>query len=143
MDNIFRLFVVSPIFTSSQATRSEIISFNNGICELPHELPQDLRLRNWGYYEIVGKCLNFKEWLPGAQSSCQNKTFVSINKKVLKKKQLNFSRVVLFHIETKVSLRYFITACVWKTFFDSNSSSTPPTLFPFRMFLNLGLLTLF
>ena len=131
------------IFPSPQLKQSEIIGFNYGIYELPHELPSDLRLRNLGNYEILRKCLNIIEWLPGVQSSCQNKNFVSTNKKVLKKKQLNFSRGVLFHIETKVSRRYFVTACLWKTFFDSNSSWTSPTWFSARLFLTLRLLTLF
>ena len=34
------------IFRSPQVKRWEIISFKHGVYELPHELPNDVRLRN-------------------------------------------------------------------------------------------------
>ena len=46
------------IFLSSQVTRCVIITYKNGIYEVPHELPNDLRLRILGNYKILGKCLN-------------------------------------------------------------------------------------
>ena len=36
--------------------------------------------------------------------------------------QLKFSRSVLFHMKTRVSLKYFKTDCLWKYVFDSNLS---------------------
>ena len=49
------------IFLSKQVKRRAIITYKYGIYELPHELPNDLRLRILGKQEISGKCLNFKE----------------------------------------------------------------------------------
>ena len=37
------------------------ISNKHDICELPLKLPNDLRLRIWGNYEISRKSQNFKE----------------------------------------------------------------------------------
>ena len=47
-DNILRLFDTLPIFFSPPVKRSVIISNKHGIYELPHELPNDLRLRILG-----------------------------------------------------------------------------------------------
>ena len=40
------------IFNSPQVKRWEIISFKHGIYEMPHELPNDLRLRKLKNEEI-------------------------------------------------------------------------------------------
>ena len=72
------------ILPSPQVKRWEIISFKHGTNDLPHELMNDLRLRNLGNLETLGKCLNFIERQPGAQPRCQNKNFVSTIKKVPK-----------------------------------------------------------
>ena len=40
--------MIHQIFLSSQVKESEIIGFNYGIYELPHEVPSDLRLTNLG-----------------------------------------------------------------------------------------------
>ena len=50
--NILRLFDVLPNFPFLQVNRCAIITYKNVIYELPHELPNDLRLK------ISGKCLN-------------------------------------------------------------------------------------
>ena len=49
------------IFLSPQAKRWAIITDKHGIYELPHELPNDLRLRILGNSEISGMCLKSKE----------------------------------------------------------------------------------
>ena len=51
------------IFLSPQVKPWAIITYKHGIYELPHELPNDLRLL-WilGKQEISGKCLNPIEW---------------------------------------------------------------------------------
>ena len=46
--NILRLFYVLPNFLSPQVKRWVIITYKHGIYELPHELPNDLRLRILG-----------------------------------------------------------------------------------------------
>ena len=43
--NILRLFDLLPNFLSPQVERIEIINHKHGICELPQELPNDLRLQ--------------------------------------------------------------------------------------------------
>ena len=43
------------IFLSPQVKRCTIITYKHGIYELPHELPNDLRLRVLGNKEISGK----------------------------------------------------------------------------------------
>ena len=47
------------IFLSPEVKRLAIITYKHGIYELPHELPNDLRLGILGNEEILGKCLNF------------------------------------------------------------------------------------
>ena len=46
------------IFLSPHVERCAITTYKH---ELPHELPNDLRLRILGNEEISGKCLNFTE----------------------------------------------------------------------------------
>ena len=45
--NILRLSDVYRIFLSPQVKRCEIITYKHGIYELPHELPNDLRLKKY------------------------------------------------------------------------------------------------
>ena len=49
------------IFLLPQVKRCAIITYKHGIYELPHELPNNLRLRILGNLEILGKHLNFIE----------------------------------------------------------------------------------
>ena len=49
------------IFLSLQVKRSMIISKKQGVYELPHELPKDLRLRILGNKEISGESPNLLE----------------------------------------------------------------------------------
>ena len=46
--NSLRLFDVSENFHSPEVKRWAIITYKHGIYELPHELPNDLRLRILG-----------------------------------------------------------------------------------------------
>ena len=55
--NDFLIFY--QIFLSLQVKQSMIISNAQNICELPHELPNDLRLRRLGNQELSGKSQNF------------------------------------------------------------------------------------
>ena len=61
------------IFFSPQAKRCAIVTYKHGIYELPHELPNDLRL--------------------SAQSSCQNESFVNTSRKLLKNRNETFPAV--------------------------------------------------
>ena len=57
--NILRLF---DVFLLPPVKRCAIITYKEGIYELPQELPNDLRLKILENYEISGKCLNSIEW---------------------------------------------------------------------------------
>ena len=67
------------IFLSPKVKRCAIIIYKHGICELPHEFPSDLRLLG-----ILGRCPNFIESWPSAQSSFQYQNFVNTIKNVAK-----------------------------------------------------------
>ena len=59
---VLRLFLMFyKIFLSPQMEIWAITTYKHGIYESSHELPNDLRLRILGNYEISGKCLNFRE----------------------------------------------------------------------------------
>ena len=62
IDDILRLFDVLPSIFSREVKRWAIVTYEHGIYELPDELPNNLRLRIFGKWEISGKCLNFIEW---------------------------------------------------------------------------------
>ena len=49
------------ISLSPQVKQWPIITYKYGIYKLPQELPNDVRLRILGNWEISGKCLNFIE----------------------------------------------------------------------------------
>ena len=87
------------ILISPQVNRGEIITYKNGIYELPHKLPNDLRLRNYGNLEILGKFLNLIEWPPSAQPQCQNKNFVISSQKVTKNSDQTYPVVRSFSLK--------------------------------------------
>ena len=55
--NILRLFDLLPNFRSPQVKRCAIITYRHGINAIPHKLPNALRLRILGNYDILRKCL--------------------------------------------------------------------------------------
>ena len=59
--NTLRLFDVLPNFPFTTSETMQIIAYKHGIYELPHEFPNNLRLRILGNMEMLGKCLNFIE----------------------------------------------------------------------------------
>ena len=74
------------ICLSPQVKRWAMMTYKDGIDELPHELRNDLSLRILGNSEVSGKCLNLIELLRSAQSPCWNESFVNTSKKLLKNK---------------------------------------------------------
>ena len=90
------------IIFSPQVKRSKIINNKYGIYELPHQLPNDLKLRILGNQEISSKSQNVLELKLCAQSSSQNDNFPS------EKQKLNFSISALFHMKTRVCPKYFV-----------------------------------
>ena len=129
------ILINEQIFFLLQVKRSVIVSNKHGIYELPHECPNDLKLRK------SGKSSKFI-WL-SAQSSSQNENFVSISKKLLKKKKLNFSGSALFHIKTRVCLKFFVNDCLCKQLFASSLPQTPSNLICLTIFVTLRPLTQF
>ena len=63
--------------------------------------------------------------------------------KTLGKEKLNFSRCALSATKTGVSLRYFVSYCLWKLFFDSNSPQTPSNLISVTFLVTLRPFTWF
>ena len=49
-------------FLSPQEKRCAIITYKNDIYKLPHEFPNDLKLRILGNWRISQKCLRLIEW---------------------------------------------------------------------------------
>ena len=62
MEIILRDFLIFYlIFLSPQVKRSAIISNTQDVYELPHEFPNDLRIRILGNKEKSGECPNLLE----------------------------------------------------------------------------------
>ena len=72
------------IFFSPQVKRIVIISNKHGIYKLPHELPNDLRVRILGNQEKLRRSQIFIELWPSVQSSSQNENFVNTSEKMFK-----------------------------------------------------------
>ena len=84
------------IFLSLQVKWSEIINNKHGIYKLPHELPNDLRLRILGISETSRKSQIFLELKLSAQSSSLNDNVVNTSKKLLKNRNWVFPVVRYF-----------------------------------------------
>ena len=78
----FSLCVVTV--TDEHIIISVIINNKHGIYELPHKLPNGLRLRILENQKILGQSENFIELQPSAHSSSQNEKFFNNSKKLLK-----------------------------------------------------------
>ena len=48
-----------------------------------------------------------------------------IQAKSLEKQKLNFSRIALFHMKTRVSLKHFVNDYLWKPFSNSTRPFRP------------------
>ena len=59
--NVLRLSISYQIFLSRQVKLWAIITYKHGIYKLPHELPNDLRLRILGNWKKLENCLDFIE----------------------------------------------------------------------------------
>ena len=102
------------IFVLPQGKRIVIISNKHGIYELPHELPNDLRLRKLGNIKKISKLYRTIAWRSVLLPKLK---FCQYQQKILEKQKLNFSHRVLFHRKTTVCLRYFGQDCSsYKTF---------------------------
>ena len=59
------------------------------------------------------------------------------------KQKLNFSCCALFHMKTRVSLKYFVSYCLWKRLVDSSSLQTPSNLIALTFLVTTRPFTLF
>ena len=53
------------------------------------------------------------------------------------KEKSNFSRSALFHMEARVSPKYFLNCCLWKYAFASNLPQSPSNLISLTVLVNL------
>ena len=74
---------------------------------MPHELPNDLRLETREVQNNVKTLCNYNL----VTSLPPKKKILLILAKDSLKIELNFSRSVLFHMETRVFLKYFVRGC--------------------------------
>ena len=81
------------IFLSPQVKRCTIITYKHSLYDLPHELTNNLRLRNLGNEEILQKCLNFTQWKASAQFPRKIQNFVNTSKKLPKNSNQTFPAV--------------------------------------------------
>ena len=80
---------------------------------MPDEFPNNLRLKE--HTKVVRKCQKNPKisWNYSLVPSVPPRMnfFINISKKLVKKKKLNFACSALFHIKTKVCLKYFVNGC--------------------------------
>ena len=62
---------------------------------------------------------------------------VSVLAKIPQKTEIELCRSSLFHMKTRVCLKYFVNHCLWKQFLDSNSRHTTSSLICLTSFVNL------
>ena len=96
-------------FLSPQAKRCTIVTYNHGIYELPHQLPNDLTLRKLGNIREVPKPHRIIAQRPDPLTN-----FVNASKKTLENRKLNLSHRALLHMKLKLTLKCFMTGCSTK-----------------------------
>ena len=112
------------VWFSEKVKRCAIITHKHSICEGPHGLHNGLRLRILGNQKRSGVCLSLKNDRLVPSLPANMKILVGTSKKV---------SPAVFHMKTKVSLKYFLNVCLWKLFAASLLPQIP---------LNLILLTI-
>ena len=121
------ILMFDQIFLSPHMKRSMIISNKHGMSKLPHELPNDSK------YSIL-KIMKYQENLKSSQnyslvlSLLPTKKFCRYQQKSPQKQKLNLFRITLFHMKTKVYLKYFVNDSLGKQCFTPNFSHTPLNL---------------
>ena len=89
------------IFLSPQMKRSVIVINIHGIYELPHELPNNLRniTKISKLHRMIAQCpIPLPKW-----------KFCQYQQKTLKKQKLNLSLSALFHMKTRICIKYLST----------------------------------
>ena len=141
----------AQIFLSPQVKRNVIIS-KNVVHGILNELALEI-LRNQEIYprqfhrwagqgahtrnkKISRKSQKFIELWPSTQSPPQKMKILSILTKTPEKWKLNFFRSALFHMKTRICLKYFVYDCLWKQFFCY--SKLVPVPFKLNFFDDFG-----
>ena len=125
------------IFLSPKIKRCMNITYKYGIYQLPHELLNDLRIRILKKTEKSENGLKLIEWESLRPSFPNKKEIFLIPAK-------NFWKVkrMLFLIKFRISLRHFMTECLWKAFCDSDSPKTFSNLISLTILLTLSPFTM-
>ena len=82
-----------------------------------HTQNQDLRSYEIRKYQESVLTLQNDSLVPSLPAKMK---ILLILAKTSQKQQLNVSRSALFHMKNRVSLKYFVSDCLWKSFFHSN-----------------------
>ena len=75
--------------------------------------------------------------------SLLKRNFSHYQQKTLEKQKLIFSCCALFHVKTRVRLKYFVNSCLLKFFFDYNLPQIPLNVIFLIFLVTLRLFTLF
>ena len=102
--------IFCQVFVSSQVEQSTVISNKHGIYDLPHELSNYDLKKSKKNQESLKTSLN-DSLVPSFPPRIK---ILLILAKTIEKPKLNFSRWALFHMKTRVSLKYFVNYCLWK-----------------------------
>ena len=103
--NILRLFDVLSNFPFTTRETMRDYQLQTRHIQLPHELPNNLRLRILGNQEILRKCLNFIEYQASAQSSCKSVN-ANTSKKFPEISNYTVPVACLFPVKVRVSFKY-------------------------------------
>ena len=91
----------------------------------------------------IGKFFKVYRMIAQFPVSMRKLEFCSYQQKTLEKQSLNFSGCVLFHMKIRVTLKYFVSYCLWKDHFILACPQTLSTLTFLIFFVTLRSFTLF
>ena len=127
--NILRLFDVLAnfVFTTSETVghyylETQFVRVASRVAE--RLKTQDLR--KLGNIRKLSKLHGMIAQYPGSLPKWK---FCQYQQKALERQKLKFSCCVLFHMKTRVSLKYFVSYCLWKLFLILNRPRLLQTLF--------------
>ena len=115
---------------SPQVKRSTIITNKHGIYNFSHELPNDLRLSISANQQSLKTSWNNSQ---GLSVTVKIKLLLILAKSIEKEK-VNISRSI-FLMKTRVSLKYFVSTCLFEKYF---CCSFAPNLFKLNFFDDLS-----
>ena len=99
------------IFFSPQVKQSAIISNKQGVSELPDKLLNDLRLWILGNKQKPGKISKLTRMINQCSALVPKRKVFYYQPKTTEKEKLNHCRMALFHMKTRVCLKYSLNDC--------------------------------